>query len=737
MVKIGKAITFLLVCSGFWIPQKGLGQFNLGFHESDALRFSDDSLLRLATVGGFDNAQFSEIHLNGDTRSDLFVFDRANDTWRTFVYNAATDRYDHAPEYERLFPGELEDLVLLRDYNCDGSADIFCYHQGGLRVFRNTGSTPPAFVLASSMLQSQYGSIVTSMPVLPGDVPAIVDVDGDGDLDILSFGIVNSENTIEFHENQSIDLYGHCDSLVFNVATQCWGNVEEPQNSSELVETTCKGIVAPGAGRDERLHPGSSLLLIDTDNDGDKDLVVGDIQTDVLVHAINAGDAQSATIDVNQQSTLFPNSLDPAKMQYLVAGYELDADHDGRPDLVLTVNNNIDSSCNTQHQWLYRNLSSGAPLYSLQTKSFLLEEMVDLGSNACPVAMDVDGDGLRDLLIATDYRRSPFGATGSRLHYFRNTGSAAQPDFTEVNGNFASWSLFNFQGASPALGDMDNDGDLDMVVGVADGSLHYFRNDPLGSTANFVLTQPQYMGINSIGSDAAPEIADLNGDDLPDLIVGERTGAVSYFENTGTLTSASFASTPTIANLGDIDVSFFCCRGNAVPRFVDNPAFGPDRYLFIGSGEKQVKIYRVSTDLNTTFDKIDSIEVNAGQLVPVIADFNQDGIYDLLTGTAEGGVKYFTRDANYPVGVQEPQAGIPLTFNLYPNPAHDLLNISFPHTISGNIYLTDITGRTVKELHPHQNKLVCIDVSKLPPGSYFIRCSTGSANGVKPVIILR
>ena len=94
------------------------------------------------------------------------------------------------------------------------------------------------------------------------------------------------------------------------------------------------------------------------------------------------------------------------------------------------------------------------------------------------------------------------------------------------------------------------------------------------------------MGINSIDQNAAPEIADINGDGLLDLLVGERVGTIAYFENTGTLSSAQFASAPTIAEFGKIDVSFFCCNGFAAPRYVNNPAFGDKPYLFVGTSEK-------------------------------------------------------------------------------------------------------------------------------------------------------
>lgn len=690
----------------------------------------------MPTAGGFSNPQFSEINLDNDAFLDLFVFDRAHHTWRTFVYDDNAGTYTYAPEYEANFPSSLEELVLLRDYNCDGFMDIFTYNGGGFRVFRNTGAFPPEFELVKDKLRSLYGSQDIPTFTLPGDIPAIVDVDGDGDLDILGFGTVNSENTIEYHQNRSMEEYSHCDSLEFTVVTQCWGNVEEPANSSSLDPVTCKGVVPPqGSAGANRGHPGSTVLLIDTDGDDDKDLILGDIQTDVLLFAPNIGDASSATIDATQTTLDFPNATDPVGMQYLVSGFEIDADHDGTRDLLLSVNNRIDSSCNTDHVWLYDNaLSTGAD-YTLNTKSFLVGDMLDLGTGAVPVNMDVNGDSKEDLLIAVDYKRTPTQGTVSRLYYFENTGTTTAPAFTLEDDDFAGWSAFGFQGAYPALGDMDDDGDLDMIVGVADGLLHYFRNDPQGGMADFNLIEPNYQSISSIGSNAAPEIADLNGDGLLDLIVGERVGILSYFENGGTATSASFTAAPTINNFGGIDISPLCCSGHAAPKVVRNSAYGPDTYLFIGSTEKEISIFTVPSDLSSTFTLSDSIMLNVGRIAPLTADLDGDGIFELLIGTGDGGVKYYDRDANYPVGIDQPEAVAKMSAKIFPNPAKNRVTVRAESAIRGHVRLMDLGGRIALEKAVN-GKEVRLNLSGVSPGSYLLVIEGEMGLLSRPLIIL-
>ncbi|MEJ7662656.1 MAG: VCBS repeat-containing protein [Hymenobacter sp.] len=99
---------------------------------------------------GFNTPQFSNIDLNNDGRPDLFAFDRQTARCYTFLDVArgrgAGRRWQYAPEYEWAFPGDLTSWALLRDYDCDGRADLFTGAAGGdIRVLRNVADAagPP------------------------------------------------------------------------------------------------------------------------------------------------------------------------------------------------------------------------------------------------------------------------------------------------------------------------------------------------------------------------------------------------------------------------------------------------------------------------------------------------------------------------------------------------------------------------------------------------------------------
>lgn len=712
----------ILIALAALLPAFVSAQFNIGYRYTELAVSESGSPLSQATIGGLSTAQFSEMDLNNDGVLDLVVFDRSGDIVKTFLYDPSISDYAYAPEFEKEFPQAIDDFLFMKDYNCDGFPDVFTSFQGSLKIYRNLGTFPLSWSLVVEKLESDYGGFFTNILVLSGDIPSIVDIDSDGDLDVLAFGNANSENSIEYHRNMSMETFGTCDSLTFELITQCWGNIQEPENSSMLEQLFCKGRVAPRRDGLEHsrdgLHPGSSILLIDTDKDGDKDLILGDIQTDRFVFGPNTGDAQTANIDVTQQTTAFPAN-DPTRMEYLTSGFEIDVDHDGVLDLIASVNNTIDSSCNDENIWYYRNASTGAVDYQLQTKDFLLRDMVDLGDGTCPAFVDINNDGLLDLVVASSFRKTPTSSRKARLAYFQNVGSASAPAYNLVDEDFANLSQLSLTGICPSFGNLDGDSDLEMVLGDANGDLHYFENFPVAGVSNFVLTQPLYQDINSIGFNAAPEIVDLNGDGLQDLLIGEKTGVLKYFQNEGTSTNPSFTSVASIVGFGKIDISFFCCGGHAVPRVSEDPSFGPGRYLFIGTDERHILVYDLPSNLNDSFALLDSIVLNEGRISPTFGDITGDGNPDLIIGTQAGGIKYFQRSANYPVGqlnVIAPTAEI----KLYPNPAHGKVNIESNRPI-GKVEILSISGDLLMvEVLPESRKHA-LQVHSLPAGIYLVR----------------
>ncbi|HWB63660.1 MAG TPA: VCBS repeat-containing protein, partial [Chitinophagales bacterium] len=158
-------------------------------------------------TGGMDSPQFSEGDLNHDGIPDLFVFDRVGGRVLTYLGNAgAVDTmFTYSPQYERLFPQDLQNWAVLRDYNHDGIPDIFTYANSsngpGIRVFK--GSMVDGLIhfdLVCPLIVYSDGVFSNYVFVNIADFPAIVDVNHDGDIDVLAYDRFGS--AIGYYENQ-------------------------------------------------------------------------------------------------------------------------------------------------------------------------------------------------------------------------------------------------------------------------------------------------------------------------------------------------------------------------------------------------------------------------------------------------------------------------------------------------------------------------------------------------------
>ena len=137
------------------------------------------------------------------------------------------------------------------------------------------------------------------------DVPAIVDMDGDGDIDILSFE--DGGSYLFLYENLAADENLGLDRLVFTTGETCWGKVKEDGNTPEIeINADSNPANAPcllftmleeGPLATER-HSGSTVAAFDGDGDGDMDVVLGDIWTATLVYLQNGGDTDFARINL-------------------------------------------------------------------------------------------------------------------------------------------------------------------------------------------------------------------------------------------------------------------------------------------------------------------------------------------------------------------------------------------------------------------------------------------------------
>lgn len=744
-----KFVLPLLLTSLIFLNSSG----QTGILRNDSIVVSmNGSNLDLAWAGGLNSTNFNQIDLNHDGNMDLHVFDRIAGRSYTFVFNTISSEYEYAPEYQEYFP-DLIEWVVLRDFNCDNKPDIFTRGSVGFRVFENT--TPvggnPSFELYENALYGDWNGGQTNVYCSAVDYPGVDDIDGDGDIDILAFG--NGSNSITYWKNMAVEQGVGCDTLIYVAKNLCWGGFSEDNstNGINLNDNTvyCGPYNFTNPEFDledlkelenyaQRGHAGSSIMVYDDNGDGIMDLVLGDVAYGNLVMLTNSGTAPNMDNHMVSFDIAFPSNTVSTDIFIYPGAFYVDVDNDGLKDLITTtVSPNKVEDKNAV--WRYKNVGTNSnPVFTFQENDFLQGEMLEVGTGARPILFDFNGDGLEDLFVANT--SSYINATGnhtSTLYLFENVGTASTPEFEFVTDDYESLSQIGLPNSlHPAFGDLDNDGDKDMLIGDQNGNLHYFQNISTGAVADFVLASANYQDADAnvidVNNHATPFLEDMDRDGDLDLLIGNQEGYIVYYQNRGDATSPSFELAS--SQWGGVEVldgtSFY---GYAVPWV--NEENGEYR-LYVGSQSGNVWVYdSLENDLDGTFHLTDSsfLDVNIGpESAITIADLTNDGEFEYIFGNQRGGLDFYQ---SY-VAIDGLDEDALLDFSIYPNPSHDFLMLELPYRYDLlTVSVCSLDGKLIRneKLSSVQNHK--LDVSQLSAGMYLIVIESTGIKNTKRFIV--
>lgn len=729
---------------------------NLELHFSNSLRFvtTSNDTIPYPFIGGFISPQFNEIDINLDGINDLMIFDRGGNKVSTFLNEGKQGQisYVYAPQYEEKFP-RMASWVLCRDYNCDGKMDLFSSSIAGIIIHKNTSQNGELSFehVVTDLLDTDNQPLY----VLNADVPAIDDIDGDGDLDILSFGVLGGY--VSLWQNRRVEDNLSCDSLRYKFTDGCWGSFQEAGFTNDVyLGDNCFG----GKYYKRAVHQGSTILTLDIDEDGDKEMILGDVDFPDFKILTNGRVEKSWPYDTIIGSHQGYPTNTPVYIDKFPAAFYLDINNDGKKDLLASSNEPAAAS-NQWQNWIYLNSGkNNNPNFSFQDSGFLQSNSIDFGSMTKTFFFDIDGDGDKDLLVANRGNYINTFNTQDRVAVYERKGTGASSHFKLINSDWLSLSQEDLEGIHLCFGDLNNDGKQDMLMGLRNGTIRYYKNTGSSSSPSFNLENDS-LGKIDAGSFSTPFLFDMDNDQDLDLLVGHNGGTIRYYENTGTQSAPIFGTSSFTDSLGRIFVNDYFWKyvynqdftqiidstrefeyeGFSSPYVEDMDDDGtPD--IIVGSKKGDIFIY--SMNLNSPADSFDQFEnylkwprsgghasaFFGGRTVPAADDVNGDGMPDLLIGNSRGGLHYLSSvpgqlDSVITTGVRPIKEASLL---LYPNPTKNEVTLQFEEISNSNVQVQfiDLMGRVLlsQSLDISYQTKHTLSTSSLAAGTYLVKVAS-------------
>lgn len=629
------------------------------FHrELNLIPVSDGSgLIKNNFSGGHNNLEYQFVDIDNDEDLDIFFLDSD----KTFgLFENIGNKFN--PEYKYLInkPNNLffSNWFYFVDIDNDNDFDYFTGNNDQISYYQNNGSiNSPSFILVQDTVWDDTGQPIYSEF---GSNALFADIDNDDDLDFFSG---NSAGTVKFYEN-----IGTQTNFNFKFITNEWQN-----------------LYIVGTLAENSLHGASSLDFIDINDDDDLDLFWGDFFSNSLYFIENQGNSISP--DMQRISDVYPINSDSVNTSGFNMPRFTDIDSDGDYDLFVSV---LYDPTVPQSLMFYENTGNAQSAnHILRTNDFL--KTLDVGNNSSPVFVDIDNDGDLDLFIGS------FNNPNGSIHFLENTGTVSNPSFYYSDSQY--FNIMSDLVVTPAFGDLDNDGDYDLLAGKLNGTIDFYLNNGTPVSANFqnsILLRNNNNDSIDVGSSSSPFLMDVDGDSDLDLAIGGFNGKLSFYENTGNPASYEFTSNP--AYFGTLDIG-----DNSTPFFID---YNEDDVLDLFSGSRNGEMFYFRNDGNN-ISPIWSLITNqfipenfGGNTFPCFFDIDNDTDSDLFLGNVKGGLYFYLNSMITSVAEWELTPVDNYSIATFPNPFNPSTRIKYSIPDNGfvNLSVYNLLGEKIAQL---------------------------------------
>lgn len=236
-----------------------------------------------------------------------------------------------------------------------------------------------------------------------------------------------------------------------------------------------------------------------------------------------------------------------------------------------------------------------------------------------PTFVDFDGDGDLDAFIG-------FGKGGIR--YYRNDDAVMTPSPSENPFTADVDSAFVANSLSPAVGDVDGDGVLDLILGNGN-NVSFFENSDTGYAKS-----DDFSSFSIFSDDSSPILFDFDEDGDLDMLVGNKYGNLNYFENNG----------GELTEVDDHTLSNLNIGAYIHPAFTDFDGDG-DSDLILGSSDGGLSYFR---NEGGEFERVASNELGVTNpnswIRPALFDYDSDGDLDIFLGTEQDDLVLWRND---------------------------------------------------------------------------------------------